>query len=652
MTATSLPLPTAPAADRPGRDRLELLTTLLREPSIDPIFTTSVIDIPADHPAYHWACTVCGCQRPRTGNGNLCTVHLRQWGQARQTGLSRDQFIAAAEPLSRLWSRRDARCAICLERPATRPSERGLCHHHANVWKAAQHRGGPPPEFAAWIAGQQVLPGYGDCRVTRCPDLADSPLGLCSCHRRRYEDGGRPGGAALPIGWWQTYESRGDPVPISYDDKAAFATWCARAAIVARAGRVILLGLRPLLIAEFQWTLATHAAATRPARWSPERLQRLATHFYERDVGSISEVDPTDLHRFDRTIVARMQHYLRQACFTPTETRQAGFLETEHFGVRFPARGSHIDLTAIPQEWLRTLLWDYFADLLRSPKCPRTASQFDGARRAITELGGFLAVDATRGGHDPTVLTAEHMHRFVADQRHRARIGAPSLAITVADGQPSTVSDHTSRVVCSGVRTVLRDAMDSGRAEPLGLAREFIVAMHAPGRSPIPARRPFPDDVARALAEETNLAHLAATYDPHDRGLRDAWEAIVITGRRVNEVLRLRWGCLGRYGGLAMLWHDQTKVGRYDAAIRIPEHLYEILAARQRKTLDRFASAHQGRTPEGPERAQLALFPTPFRNLDGATALNYQWFSTRFRQWVNDLRGLPLWWTVDRGSMA
>ena len=47
-----------------------------------------------------------------------------------------------------------------------------------------------------------------------------------------------------------------------------------------------------------------------------------------------------------------------------------------------------------------------------------------------------------------------------------------------------------------------------------------------------------------------------------------------------------------------MFWHDQTKVGNYDAAIRIPERLYDLLAERQRKTLDRF-TARYGYRPAG-----------------------------------------------------
>ncbi|WP_225886178.1 hypothetical protein [Streptomyces canus] len=64
------------------------------------------------------------------------------------------------------------------------------------------------------------------------------------------------------------------------------------------------------------------------------------------------------------------------------------------------------------------------------------------------------------------------------------------------------------------------------------------------------SRSPFPDEVAQALADEANLQQLASGHDPHDRGLRDMWETIIVTGRRANEVIQLRLDCVGRYGGL------------------------------------------------------------------------------------------------------
>ena len=160
--------------------------------------------------------------------------------------------------------------------------------------------------------------------------------------------------------------------------------------------------------------------------------------------------------------------------------------------------------------------------------------------------------------------------------------------------------------------------------------------MPAPGTVVRRSRPPFPDEVARALADEANLRKLAGTYDPSDRGLRDAWETIIVTGRRCGEVLNLHLDCLGRYGGLPMLWHDQTKVGNYDQALRIPERLHQLLEARQRKTLALFTARHN-RPPTAEERAHLALFPTNQRNSNGRRSLSYKWFHKGFKLWIDEL---------------
>ncbi len=305
--------------------------------------------------------------------------------------------------------------------------------------------------------------------------------------------------------------------------------------------------------------------------------------------------------------------------------------------MRFPNSGSHIDLTGIAQQWLRDLVWDYLAAFLQSPRCPRTRGVVDGIRRAAIELGAFLAVDAPGGGHDPKLLDGEHMSRFVADQRRREREGLPSLAVKKPSGEPSIVTTVTRMTVFNTLRQMLRDAMDTGAAEEIGLGRELIVTVPTGGETKHRnARRPYSDEVARALADGDNLGRFAQVYDPHDLGLRDMWEITVTTGRRIGEVIQVRWDCLGRYNGLPMFWHDQTKVGNYDVAIRIPERLHDVIAERQRKTLDRF-TAHHGRRPAGAERVGLALFPTTHRNHDGTQALSYNWFHTRFQAWITAL---------------
>src|SRR5205814_10110843 len=82
--------------------------------------------------------------------------------------------------------------------------------------------------------------------------------------------------------------------------------------------------------------------------------------------------------------------------------------------------------------------------------------------------------------------------------------------------------------------------------------------------------------------------------------------------------------------------HDQTKVGNYNDAIRIPDHLYDALQVRQRKTLDGFTARH-GHRPTGQQRAAMALFPARRCNLDGTTAISYNWFQLHFRDWVDTL---------------
>jgi len=228
------------------------------------------------------------------------------------------------------------------------------------------------------------------------------------------------------------------------------------------------------------------------------------------------------------------------------------------------------------------------------------------------------------------------MHKFAADQRQRELDGMVSLGAKGVHGKPSVVTANTRQAVFTRTRLLLRGALESGEADRLGLDRGFITAMPAAGKVVQRSRPPFPDGVAKALADEDNLQALARDHDRLDRGLRDAWETIIVTGRRCGEVLSLRLDCLGRYGGVPMLWHDQTKVGNYDEAVRVPERTHQMLQARQRKTLAVFQERNN-RPPTPVERAGMALFPTIFRNRDCQAALSYNWFHKGFSNWIDSL---------------
>ena len=332
-----------------------------------------------------------------------------------------------------------------------------------------------------------------------------------------------------------------------------------------------------------------------------------------------------------------MLHQLRLVYFTPADSRDAGFLETDHFGVRFPHRASHVDLTAVPQRWLRDLLWDHLAGLLRSPACPRTGMPVDAARRGITELGVFLETGAPAGGHDPAALTAAHMQRFIADQRQREREGLPSLAMKGADGTPSTVTAQTRSVVFNSVRKVLREAMDTGRAEHLGLDRQFITSMPTAGGAPLRARRPFPDEVARALADEDNLARLAGAYDPEDQGLRDIWETIVTTGpphRRGAEP------ALGLHRPLRQPADVLARPDQGRQLRRLDPHPRTALRPARRPAGQDGGPVHRPlRTAADQRRARRQSRCSPARSATPTATMpiSYQWFHSRFKPWVEGL---------------
>ena len=377
-------------------------------------------------------------------------------------------------------------------------------------------------------------------------------------------------------------------------------------------------------------------------KWQLPPVQRLADHGRDRGLRSLTDLAPDDpglrktAGQEGARIAAAIAGGLHPLYTTPEQTREAGYILTEHFGRRLTNRPSRIDLDRISQRWLRDLVWDNFAGVLRSPSCPRSGSPFDHTRRAGLELSAFLEVAAAGGGHDPRALAADHMHKFVADQRQREADGLVSLGARGVHGKPSIVTASTRQAVFTRTRLLLRGALESGEAGRLGLDRGFITAMPAAGRVVQRTRAPFTDEVAKALADEANLQALARDHDPLDRGLRDVWETIIVTGRRCGEVLNLRLDCLGRYGGLPMLWHDQTKVGNYDEAIRIPERTFHLLQARQHKTLAVFQERNN-RPPTSEERAAMALFPTIFRNRDCRHALSYKWFHKGFKEWIDSL---------------
>ncbi|GAA4729968.1 site-specific integrase [Phytohabitans rumicis] len=615
--------------DREARDRLEVLTALITGPGFDPLFRGDVIHVPKNHPVLHWNCLIDGCDGYIRAQ-ELCANHLVRWRQSAAAGVERAEFLRTASHVTarkRLNAPTGCRVTRC-GRPAQRTMAAELCTFHLHRWQEASGSVRVPVEgFDDWVADQNPCDPYGACVAVCCTDLARSPLGLCEDHEKLYRRAGRPGGARLPSNWGRWFERRGAPVPVRYDDEPAFRRWCRRVQPAPRPGQISLHGMRPLMKAELKWGLHAYTQRTDHTRWWMHSILRVVDAC--RSLGSLHDYDLGGAGEHERMIVTEILRDLDIVYVTPSESKTAGYIEFQHFGRRISKLNSRFDLTGVPQRWLRNLLWEHLADLLRSVNCPRGRGTYFAIRVAVQELGAFLQDRAPGAGHDPSVLSAEHVEQFVADHRRRARDGLPARRPST---KPATVTSVTCKSTFDVLRRIMRTALEASRTDQIGLDRAFAFAF-PPGDKPVfRPRSPFTDDTARALADQSNLGILAGA-DITDRGARDIWETIVATGRRAGEVLDLRLDCIGLYNGVPLLWHDQTKVGNYNEAIRIPDYTFQRLRDRQRRTITRFQDRY-ARTPTAAERAKMALFPRGYKNPHGTYAVSHSWFHTHFRRWV------------------
>lgn len=167
--------------------------------------------------------------------------------------------------------------------------------------------------------------------------------------------------------------------------------------------------------------------------------------------------------------------------------------------------------------------------------------------------------------------------------------------------------------ICRDIKRIL------GRIRALGLTRpggpaagageDFILAC-----GDIPAEpqrgepgRDLPAAIMRQLCEQLPLLERG----PSGTEIRLAVALLMDTGRRPEEILRLRWDCLSRDpDGAAVLVYDNHKRDRRDRRLPISQATAELITAAQARVRERFPL-----TP----LAELVLLPTPHANPPGAS---------------------------------
>jgi integrase len=239
------------------------------------------------------------------------------------------------------------------------------------------------------------------------------------------------------------------------------------------------------------------------------------------------------------------------------------------------------------------------------------------------------------------VLTEATAREFVADFSRRVTNRQHVRGVFNLDGSPTVATPTTYALTMNAVRRVMRHAMDTGGAASVQLSREFIVCVPYGGAISYKNPRPFSDPVLRDLSDPTNI-RLLDERDPHDGGFADIWSIQVRCGRRISEVVNLRFDCVSEHLGRTWMWEDMTKVGKLDYAIQIPRSVYDIVVARQAKTLEKFRLKH-GREPTAREKRAIALlFPSRITNPTFTRSVSTGTFTTAFKNWIeSDQMKLP-----------
>ncbi len=417
------------------------------------------------------------------------------------------------------------------------------------------------------------------------------------------------------------------------------------------AGIVSLAGLPPLVAAEIRYALYANSTSPRPTKWNPRWLRGLVDGLQRECVASIMEIDSTRrppgqgkkkaLKRWPRysevcdMIIALMQTHCSPVHVTRAESRALGYIDPLHWGFRLKDRRSPFDLRAVTQDWLRTLTWDLMAAIFDSPDRPRTATTLENLRRCSVTLSAYLEWSVADRGVDATRLSEETGRAFVADLTRRAANGEPQLGLYMPDGQPSIATELSKSLTFNGLRRLMRYALDSGLSDGIGLRRDFMLAFPEGKQRHSKRPRPLSDDVFEHLISPTNMKLLAAK-DPNDLGIEDIWFIQIRVGRRIGEVVNLRYDCVSEHLGRKYAWFDMTKVNQLDYGVLIPDDVFWVIGERQKKTAERYRLKH-GIVPSGRTTQKIALFPSTTQNPHFVNAIAIATFQARFKRWLEEI---------------
>jgi integrase len=461
-----------------------------------------------------------------------------------------------------------------------------LCRAHRSGQRL---RGMSVADYAAAPTRRALAP-IGVCQVVACPrDRSGHRAAYCEPHQAR----------------WRR-DHRADP---GRDEQR----WRAMTSPIVVTGQVSLAGMPPLITAQVLYGLQQR---TRSGAHTRIEVLRTVVEELRRSqadtVDALADRPPEGMGKEKRTVLWALARHARLALADPESERVKDVWELVVFGL-----SGRLTFTRICQPWLREATKRWAADELPQRRGSGAGTVMRGLVASMTRLSQSLRANRADHGDDPAALGRADIESFL----HR-------LAYLASTGECSL--EQRARI-CRDVKRILGRIRALGLTRPGGPAAElsddFILAA-----GDIPAEpergepgRDLPAVIMRQLCERLPLLDRG----PSGAEIRVAVELLMDTGRRPEEILRLRWDCLHRDpDGAAVLVYDNHKRLRRDRRLPISQATAEVITAQQARVRDRF--------PDTP-LAELVLLPTPHANPAGRRPISGGLLDMRHRTWVDRL---------------
>lgn len=504
---------------------------------------------------------------------DLCSI------ERKKQGLAEDEFAKIPRIYKNL---RNSACAVpkCIRK--RHDQKTGFCATHRRHFIASSSQ-----SPRVWIRdGNPYVPDFqAVCMQTSCTFGAEGAHGLCATHLTRW-----------------TYYVRKHGVQNNEENRRS---WAEHIAVNHQEFYVVLKGLNPVVKAEILLAIQIRTKAEKRTvlarlrhverlarRWEISSIGQLQGYVTRTDVisfvNSIVTIIHQNISRFDTEIerdvwnlgIFGLSGRLDFRGITIYELREAAKFVCAH---EIPLhRGRQRDVTA--REWIRTLTL-LTSSIVGSFSTPPRIDQL--TRRHIDIYFAALSSLVARNeiNESTRVRRIQFLRRFLEEVR--------ALGLT-----------RTGEIL-------------------EGLDDTFHIKR---GETPSRSRTNFSKFVIPSEIMEIVLQNIDTLETRSGSTTANALRVMIDTGRRPDEVLRLRWDCLFKNDSDQWsLEYDDTKNQRLNLRLPITKDTARVLMAQKDSVRKRFDT----------NTADLALFPREYGNLSGTRPMPAKSFTDAHRKFID-----------------